>query len=382
MRTKYLNLASFCQYFRPSWKSDFGSVERVIQLFLENTHIDTQIGVAAEIPEFLEEFPDDQELLFALAGMGFYYNPHRLGLTQREWLRDIQKRISARVDRGVPTTPSDKKAPENQTGIKLSHRQSKPALTTHGIAENTSNERLRRRQHRYKTRFYWFGPALVVMLVVAALWEAGYRGTKKAYTGTGVEISRFGGFQSMLRQLLGIKPRIYQSRSPQSLAPDKSKRAYVPAQSSRARLAAHHKTPGVDEEFVFEINLYKNDGWFHTGIPIAVGNLVWAYTPSEEPDAAIVAKIAGNIKQFHPGRDANRSLNLSVVIVNHEVEYDHVLLRSDQIEHLALKLEGSPTHEPVRLFVRVDLININGVLDATRQRQIALIEHSSKFTVC
>jgi hypothetical protein len=66
------------------------------------------------------------------------------------------------------------------------------------------------------------------------------------------------------------------------------------------------------------------------------------------------------------------------MIMNHAVEYENVVLRNDEIEHLFLKLEENPGGH-IRLFVRVNLVNVNGALEETKQRQIALIEHSSKL---
>lgn len=63
--------------------------------------------------------------------------------------------------------------------------------------------------------------------------------------------------------------------------------------------------------------------------------------------------------------------------MSHEVEHEHVVLRNDEIEYLSLRLKEN-SEEYVRLFVRLSLINVNGALEETKQRQIALIERSSK----
>lgn len=319
----------------------------------------------------------EKELEEFLTEVDWNYRPAAHNETHLAWL----KRVLARL--------------EKQTGIKAVKANPASAPVPPSLSDisgNTSDDRLRRASDQRKFQFHIsqrLRSPSVVLLVLAFFWEMGYQSTKRMYAGTGVEVSRFGGFLSMLRQLFGVAPhrpaadksqteKVRQSAS-RSKSPQLGTDAAKPSsRRSTVMLVAHHNPSGPgEEEFVFEIKLYKKDRWFDTGIPIAVGNYIWAYPPNEEPNAIISAKIAGSIRDFIVKNNERPYPSLNLVIMSHEVEHEHVVLRNDEIEYLSLKLKEN-SEEHVRLFVRLSFINVNGTSEETKQRQIALIERSSK----
>jgi hypothetical protein len=368
MNNKYNDLRYFCSYFGSSWKTDFGTADRTLQFFFKISDISVQQNVVFEIDALLKEFPDDIQLDDALLELGCFYDPSYANLTDREWLRQIQKQIESRLN-PPQTAPSQK--------------------SSTGISGNTSDDRLRRLRLRESIKRK-LRRTLTGMLVIAALWEFDYQ-CSKMVNGE-ANVSRFGGIMSMFRQLFGATPhypkvdkssQFDSTRQPSLHSTRPQFEATKTAESlnrlSTVRFVARNK-PGTsgEEEFVFDVNLYKKDRWFDTGIPIIAGNLIWAYPPDENPNAIISAKIAGNIKDFHIKNNEHPYPSLDLIIVSHAVEYENVVLRNDDIEHLFLKLKENPVGH-IRLFVRLDLVNVNGALGKIKQRQIALIEHSWKL---
>jgi CdiI immunity protein len=361
MTDKYKHLRYFCSYFGPSWKTDFGNIDRAMQFFFRTSDTSEQLGVKSDISQFLKEFLDDSALSDALIELGCFYSPSFANLTDREWLGQIQNEIDLRL------TPREQPMP--------------PKKPSNGISGKTSDDRLRRQQFKTKLQRRT-KKALIRMLIVATLWEIGYRSSKRIHGEANV--SRFGGFVSMFRQLFGSGtsssnvnvPR----QNPQQNAPtpktmhNENKKAAKSTPSSTVELVNrnHALSPSI-EQLIFMITLYKRDGWFDTGIPISACDLVDSQIVGNEPDAHILARIADNIRTFQRQENKGSSPNLQVVIFDHAVEAEHVILRNDQVVTLALKLVDNRDKDKVTLRTTLELLYANGGLPETRKREQSLI---------
>jgi hypothetical protein len=363
MKVQFTYLYRFCDYFILDWQNTFDSANDVVDFFIQTSKPSDQLGLVDDITRALAEIQNEVQLYHLLANYGFSYNVAYENKTYRQWLTEIKNKIARQ---SVPKTRN----PENTRSANAT-----------GISGKSSDDRLRRQwsNKRIQRRIR---RAFMTMLVVAAIWEIGYRSSRTIHGEANV--SRFGGFVSILRQLFGrgtSPPDADLSRqtprkdiSPPKMVRKENKNTVKLAPVSTVELVSrnHALSPSI-EQFIFIITLYKRDGWFDTGIPISACDLVDSQIVGDEPDAHILARIADNIKTFQRQENKGSSPSLQVVIFDHAVEAEHVILRNDQVVTLALKLVDNRDKDKVMLRTTLELLYANGGLPETRKREQSLI---------
>lgn len=95
MNDNFPNLGEFLGcYFHQDWPCDDESAIAVIERYLSEWPRDEVLAVIEEIGQLLEEVRNEADLRAAVLKLGSYYEVGADGLTYREWLESVSKRLA------------------------------------------------------------------------------------------------------------------------------------------------------------------------------------------------------------------------------------------------------------------------------------------------
>lgn len=95
MINEYKKLKDFLAgYFHQDWLYDDESAIAVVERYLSEWPRDEVLAVIEEIGQLLEEVKNEADLRTAVLKLGSYYEVGADGLTYREWLELVRKRLA------------------------------------------------------------------------------------------------------------------------------------------------------------------------------------------------------------------------------------------------------------------------------------------------